>query len=452
GVEPRCEVEEQVPEDEKRRRDDVVWQQQVAKALKSYTEAVAAAFTILSDAQQALAEAGIEQVRDHERHPVVGVTTPTAATAAALQTGFRLAQIKVARACDGIKIPLASHAMALAACMSVVGKADDAAAMLRHYESKLGGLEEEEADRCVKAKSTAMLATATSKVVVPSKDELRLDRNREKAVQAATSARLAQALARESLDSCMVRRGRLCSMAHDVVSGVDEAVRCVVGQVAQHKLPLATAGYASQSLAICTNRNPQVGSELIMGDAKKMWVREKEDATASNSRNPFEEDILVDEPVSTAALESSSGSAARNDDEKVERAESQPSEPSTLKVERARAESQPLTPSAVQCELSSQSEDKALAAGGCVASATALGGDAPGISEATTTALGGNAPTTGISEATTGIETPESLNPFEGGSADLELEDPPLNPFEETGAAARAQRPRGEAIPSMAMA
>lgn len=189
-----------VPEDERLLREDLAWQTHVGKALQAYSASMTCAFQALLKAQQALQDMGLG-------HADENVT----AIAGALLRGLSDADLIVRKAAKELEVPLASHLATLHECAGDVVRAEETAGVLRHYQIKLADLEEEAGKDSGHSKNRASAAE-------------RLERNREKLHQAITSFNVAQTRAKDQLQACGARRGKICGLLHGMLSAIREAL------------------------------------------------------------------------------------------------------------------------------------------------------------------------------------------------------------------------------------
>eukprot|EP00930_Biecheleria_cincta_P041903 TRINITY_DN28802_c0_g1_i1.p1 TRINITY_DN28802_c0_g1~~TRINITY_DN28802_c0_g1_i1.p1 ORF type:complete len:355 (-),score=107.86 TRINITY_DN28802_c0_g1_i1:93-1157(-) len=262
-----------LPEHERQLREDVAWQQTFARALLAYAQAMGAGFSALARAQEALAEAGAHEV---------------VAEAEKLSRGLTRALQRIQQDSESAKLKLETHLAGLNACVVSLAKADEASALLRHYEEKVGTLEEE-SERKIQPAATL---------------QTKLSRNKEKLQQAAHAADISQTLAQEALDRSAKQRGKLCQLAHGVLACMVDAFRCTTAEQqparADANLVLSCASRHGAAYtgggtgAACSSSTPPRATN----DAYNPFaedVADKGDALEDLFSNPFAEDLKAEQ-------------------------------------------------------------------------------------------------------------------------------------------------------------
>ncbi|CAK0903983.1 unnamed protein product, partial [Prorocentrum cordatum] len=201
-------------------RDDLIKQVQLCDAIPRYMCEVGAALEALARAHDVLDKAGIGDLDD--AGPKILVK--------ALLDGCQQAHQIFMSAGTAIRTSLETHGTALDACVDDLSHADQVYAELIRYREKYELLERKRCERLDRG-------LACSK-----KDHERLDRNLKKLQQetrdsfapprlqsetfsadAENAASVAQTRARDSLHSCISRRGILYRLTRDIAAGTSQA-------------------------------------------------------------------------------------------------------------------------------------------------------------------------------------------------------------------------------------
>jgi hypothetical protein len=181
-------------------REDLIKQVQLCEAIPRYMYEVGTALEALARAHDELDKAGIGDLDDAAPKILVK----------ALLDGCQQAHQIFVNAGTAIRTSLETHGTALDACVDDLAHADQVYAELMRYREKYELLERKRSERLDRGNFSK-------------KEQERLDRNLKKLQQAENSASVAQTRARDSLHSCISRRGILYRLTRDIAAGTSQA-------------------------------------------------------------------------------------------------------------------------------------------------------------------------------------------------------------------------------------
>lgn len=182
-------------------REDLTKQVQLCEAIPRYMYEVGTALEALARAHDELDKAGIGDLDDAGPKLLVK----------ALLDGCQQAHQIFMNAGTAIRSSLETHGTALDACVDDLRHGDQVYAELIRYREKYEVLERKRSERLDRGLSLSK------------KDHERLDRNLKKLQQAENAASVAQTRARDSLHSCISRRGILYRLTRDIAAGTSQA-------------------------------------------------------------------------------------------------------------------------------------------------------------------------------------------------------------------------------------
>lgn len=181
-----------IDETEAESRRDFEWQRRFAHALHGYAASVKNAFAALQQVHELLEENGVDEFSD------------VAPVAQALLRGCKDAHNCARDVDEAVRSLIDTHCSTLDVCANALAESDRATAKVRWYTGKVEALE--------------------VSPVAAEKSAAKLARNRAKLREASDIERVLRIRATDSLNSCTLRRGNLCQIATQVVTGTVKAL------------------------------------------------------------------------------------------------------------------------------------------------------------------------------------------------------------------------------------
>lgn len=177
-------------------REGLKWQQRIADAVCTYVDQITGIFEQLINMHEMLDTAGAAEAEG------------AASVLKSLLHGLRNAHTSTSETRRSTRTQLETHRGVLTACTDDIVNADKAALELRRLKEKVNLLVEQDLK-----KHGANVVSA------------RVARNREKLQHATNQANDAKAKAQNSLQTCISRRGYLCKLTVEVITGTVNALR-----------------------------------------------------------------------------------------------------------------------------------------------------------------------------------------------------------------------------------